>query len=51
MINNVLIGTAEDLDIVMPTCYLIEYNKNYRNSTGSLLNYYRDKPNNPPADN
>ena len=51
MINNVLIGIAEDLDIVMPTCYLIEYNKNYRNSTGSLLNYYRDKPNNPLADN
>ena len=30
---------------------LIEYSKNYKNTTGSLLNYYRDEPHNPPADN
>ena len=32
-------------------CNLIEYNKNYKKTTDSLRNYYRDKPNNPPADN
>ena len=26
---------------------LLEYSKNYRETTGSLLNYYRDKPSNP----
>ena len=30
---------------------LIEYSKNDRKTTGSLWNYYRDEPNNPPADN
>ena len=35
----------------MPKYNLIEYSKNYRSSTGSLWNYYRDEPNNPPADN
>ena len=26
----------------------LEYSKNYRKTTGSLCNYERDKPNNPP---
>ena len=30
---------------------LIECSKNYRKTTGSLWNYYRDKPNNPPLNN
>ena len=30
---------------------LIEHSKNYRKRTGILWNYYRDKPNNAPADN
>ena len=30
---------------------LIEYSKNYRKTTSSLRNYYRDEPNNPPNDN
>ena len=30
---------------------LVEYSKNYRKTTGSLWNYYRDEPNNPPVDN
>ena len=47
-INNVLIYNAEDLDIVMPMYNLLEYSKNYRKTTGCLLNYYRDEPNNPP---
>ena len=47
-INNVLIDNAEDLDIVMPMYNLLEYSKNYRKTTGSFWNYYRDEPNNPP---
>ena len=35
-INNILIGNAEDLDIVMPMYNLIEYSKNYRKTSGSL---------------
>ena len=27
---------------------LLEYSKSYRKTTGSLWNYYRDEPNNPP---
>ena len=44
-INNALIDNAEDLDVVMPMYNLIEYSKNYRKTTGSLWNYYRDEPN------
>ena len=44
-INNTLIDNAEDLDIVMPLYNLLEYSKNYRKTTGSLWNYYRDEPN------
>ena len=47
-INNVLIGNAEDLDIVMPMYNFLEYSKNYRKTTGSFQNYYRDETNNPP---
>ena len=50
-INNVLIDNAEDLDIVMLMHNLLEYSKNYRKATGSLWNYYRDEPKNPPDDN
>ena len=44
-INNTLIDNAKDLDIVMPMHNLLEYSKNYRKTTGSLFNYYRDEPN------
>ena len=44
-INNTFIDNAEDLDIVMPMYNLLEYSKNYRKTTGSLWNYYRNKPN------
>ena len=44
-INNTLTGNAENLNIVMPMYNLLEYNKNYRNITGSLWHYYRDEPN------
>ena len=32
----------------MPMYNLTEYGKNYRTTTGSLWNYYRDEPDNPP---
>ena len=47
-INNALIYNAEDLDIVMPMYNLYEYSKKYSKTTGSLRNYYKDEPNNPP---
>ena len=48
-INNVLIDNAEDLGVVTPMYNLLESSKNYKKATGSLWNYCRDKPNNPPA--
>ena len=42
-INGELIEDADDSDIVMPMCNLLEYSKNYRKTTGSLHNYYRDE--------
>ena len=44
-INNSLIDNAEHLDIVLPIYNLLEYNKNYGKTTGSLWNYYRDEAN------
>ena len=44
-INGELIEDADDLDIVMPMYNLLEYSKNYRKTTGSLYNYYRDELN------
>ena len=46
-INGVKIDNAEDLDVVMTMYNLLEYSKNYRKTTGSLWNYYRDEPSNP----
>ena len=40
-INGELIENAEDLDIVMPMYNLHEYNRNYKKTTASLINYYR----------
>ena len=50
-INGIKIDNAEDLDVVMPMYNLLEYSKNYRKTTGSLWNYYRDKPSNPLSSN
>ena len=50
-INNVKIDNAEDLDVVMPMDNLLGYSKNYRKTTGSLWNYYRDEPSNPLSPN
>ena len=50
-INGAKIDNAEDLDVVMPMHNLIEYSKNYRKTTGSLWNYYRDEPSDPLSSN
>ena len=44
--NGVKIDNAEDLDVVMLMYNLLEHSKNYRKTTGSLWNYYRDEPSN-----
>ena len=44
-INNTLIDNAEDLNVVMPLYDLVQYSKDYRKTTRSLWNYYRDEPN------
>ena len=46
-INGVKIDNAEDLDVVMSMYNLLEYSKNYKKTTGSLWNYYRDEPIDP----
>ena len=50
-INGVLIDNAEDLDVVIPMYNFLDYSKNYRKTTGSLWNYYRDEPNIYPDNN
>ena len=45
------IDNAEDLDVIMPMYYLLEYSKNYRKTIESLWNYYRDEPSNPLSSN
>ena len=50
-INGVKINNAEDLDVAMSMYNLLEYSKNYRKTTASLWNYYRDKPSNPLSSN
>ena len=50
-INCIKIDNAEDLDVVMPMYNLLEYSKNYKKTTGSLWNYYRDEPNSDTDDN
>ena len=50
-INGVLAENAEDLDIVMPMQNLLEYSKNYSNTSASLWNYYRDELNDEINDN
>ena len=42
-INDIKIDNAEDLDVVMPMYNLLEHSTNYRKTTGSIWNYYRDE--------
>ena len=50
-INAVKVDNAEDLDVVMLMYNLLEYSKNFRKTTGSLWNYYRDEPNSSTDNN
>ena len=50
-INGVKIDSAENLDVVMPMYNLFAYGKNYRKTTSSLWNYYRDEPSKPLSSN
>ena len=50
-INGIQIDNAEDLDVAMPMYNLLEYGKNYRKTTRSLRNYYRDEPSNALSSN
>ena len=50
-INGVKIDNAEDLDVVMAMYNVLECSKNYKKTTGSLWNYYRDKPSDPVSSN
>ena len=49
--NSTLIDNTEDLDIVMSMYNLIEYCQNYRKTTGSLWNCYRDELNSGAIEN
>ena len=50
-INGVQVDNAEDLDVVMPMYYFLEYSESYRKTTGSLLNYDTDEPSDPLSSN
>ena len=50
-INGTKIDNSEDLDVVMPVYNLLEYSKNYKKTTGSLWNFYRDEPNSSTDNN
>ena len=50
-INNTLVDDAKELYVVMPMYNLIEYNKNYKKTTGSLWNYHRDELSDDTDDN
>ena len=50
-INHVQIDGAGDIDVAMPMYNLLEYSKNYRETTGSLWNYYRHEPSNHLSSN
>ena len=41
-INGALIENAEDSDVLISLYNLFRYSKNYRKTTDSLWNYYRD---------
>ena len=43
-INNTEVDDAQKVDFIMPMYNLIEYNDPYSKTSGSLLQYYRDKP-------
>ena len=50
-INGIKTNNAEELDVVMSMYNLLEYSKNYKNTTQSWWNYYRDEPNSDTDNN
>ena len=44
-INGKFIDFSDNLDVVMPLYNLLHYSKSYRETSGSLFNYYKDEPN------
>ena len=44
-INDELLETAENLDIIIPMYNLLEYSDNYSDSSGSLYQFKRDEQN------
>ena len=42
-VNDEHLETAENLDIIMPMCNLIEYSDNYADSSGSLYQFKIDR--------
>ena len=50
-INNTFIDNAEDIDVVMAMCNLLEYNDNCSMTSGSLWNCYRDEINDDANEN
>ena len=44
-ITDMEIDNAQDIDIVMPMCNLIEYSDNYSKKSGILWQYCKDEPN------
>ena len=50
-INGIKIDNAEDLDVVVPMNNLLECSKNFRKTTCSLWNYYRDESSTPLSSN
>ena len=49
--NDIKIDNVENLNAVIPMYNLLEYSKNYKKTTGSLWNYYRDRPSVPLSSN
>ena len=50
-INGIKIDNVEDIDVLVPMYNLLEYSKNYKKTTGSLWNYYKDQPNSSTDNN
>ena len=46
-----MIDNTVDFDVIILMYNLLEYSKNYRKTTGSLWNYYRDEPNSGAEEN
>ena len=49
-INNTELDNAKDIDIVMPLYNFIKYSYNQSETSGDLLQYYKDEPNDNYAD-